>query len=76
LVVTVEEHWRTGGLGSAVAEVLAESAPRRVLRMGLPDAFVDRVGTQEQILAHHGLTADGIAARVRAALADPDPPTP
>lgn len=71
LVVTVEEHWRTGGLGSAVAEVLAESAPRRLLRIGLPDRFMSTVGSQEHILAHHGITADGIAVRVRAATAAP-----
>jgi transketolase len=39
LVVTVEEHWLAGGLGSAVAEVLSAAAPRPVLRLGVPDEF-------------------------------------
>ncbi|HXS61766.1 MAG TPA: transketolase C-terminal domain-containing protein [Streptosporangiaceae bacterium] len=68
LVVTVEEHRTTGGLGGLVAEVLAEFAPRRVLRIGLPDVLAPGVGPQEEILKRHGLHAEGIAARVRAAL--------
>lgn len=64
LVVTVEEHWRVGGLGSAVAEALSESAPRRLLRIGLPDRFVSVVGDQTEVLAAHGITAPGIAARI------------
>lgn len=71
LVVTVEEHWRTGGLGSAVAEVLAEAHPPtspRLVRIGLPDAFMSTVGGQEDILARHGITPNGLAAHVRAAL--------
>jgi transketolase len=73
LVVTVEEHWRSGGLGSAVTEVLAEHAPRRVLRIGLPDQFMGTVGGQEYILATHGITPGGVAARIRAALSEPFP---
>ena len=46
----VSVRWRTGALGSAVAETLCEIAPRRLLRIGLPDRFVDVVGTPEQIL--------------------------
>lgn len=75
LVVTVEEHWLVGGLGSAVAEVLAEAGPgdgaRRLLRVGLPDEFISAVGDQEYLLARYGITADGVAGRVRAALAGP-----
>jgi transketolase len=68
LVVTVEEHRTTGGLGGLVAEVLAESEPRRVLRIGLPDVLAPGVGDQEEILKRHGVDAQGIAGRVRAAL--------
>lgn len=68
LVVTVEEHWRSGGLGGAVAETLAEHAPTRVLRLGLPDRFVDVVGNQEQLITHYELTADRIVHTVRSAL--------
>ncbi len=68
LVVTVEEHRTTGGLGGLVAEVLAESVPRRVLRIGLPDVLAPGVGCQEEILQRHGVDAQGIAGRVRAVL--------
>jgi transketolase len=69
LVVTVEEHWRGGGLGGAVAEALSEAAaPARVLRLGVPDAFVDTVGDHDHLVAHYGLTADRITAAVRTAL--------
>jgi transketolase len=60
LVVTVEDHWRTGGLGSAVAETLAELAPRRVLRVGVPDTFAKTVGGHEFLLRHHGVHAGAV----------------
>jgi transketolase len=55
-VVTVEEHWRQGGLGGAVAETLAEHAPRLLARVGMPDTFAARVGDQADLLAHYGIT--------------------
>ncbi|HEV7626276.1 MAG TPA: transketolase C-terminal domain-containing protein [Streptomyces sp.] len=68
LVVTLEEHWRPGGLGGAVAETLAEAAPTRVLRLGMPDQFVDEVGNQEHLVAHYDLTAERVVRAVRTAL--------
>lgn len=69
LVVTVEEHWRNGGLGGAVAEALAEqAAPTRVLRLGVPDRFVDTVGNQEYLVTHYDLTAEQVVRTVRTAL--------
>ncbi|AUG78716.1 transketolase [Kitasatospora sp. MMS16-BH015] len=68
LVVTLEEHWRGGGLGGAVAETLAERAPVRVLRLGVPDTFVDQVGNQEHLIAHYDLTAERVVRAVRTAL--------
>lgn len=68
LVVTVEEHWRSGGLGGAVAEALCEAAPVRVLRLGVPDAFVNTVGDHGHLVRHYGLTAERITATVRTAL--------
>lgn len=64
LVVTVEEHWRSGGLGGAVAEALAQAAPTRVLRLGMPDQFVDAVGNQEYLLTHYDLTAERVVRMV------------
>jgi transketolase len=62
-VVAIEEGTAIGGLGSAVAEVLAEARlarPLRFARMSLPDAFMEHYGSQNQILGHYGITAEGI----------------
>lgn len=61
-IVTVEEHSVVGGLGGAVAEVLAErSSHSPFRRVGLPSEFVDVVGSQDYLRAHYGLTPEGIA---------------
>jgi 1-deoxy-D-xylulose-5-phosphate synthase len=62
LVVTIEDHAQVGGFGSAVLECI-EDAPVRVLRIGIPDRFIDH-GTREILLEDAGLTAPQIAARV------------
>ncbi|HYC49721.1 MAG TPA: transketolase C-terminal domain-containing protein [Gemmatimonadaceae bacterium] len=68
-IVTVEEHG-IGGLGSAVAEVLAECVERprfRAIRLdGAPSALA---GTQDALRGAHGLSAPGIAAAVQALVA-------
>jgi len=66
-IVTVEEHQLEAGLGSAVAEALCDAgvAPRKFLRIGLPDVYVSKVGTHECLLNEYGLSAPKIAARVR-----------
>jgi len=68
LVVTVEEHRQAGGLGGVVAETLAEWAPRRMLRIALPETLAPGAGSQEHILERHGLHPADIAGRTRAAL--------
>ncbi|MBM3831346.1 MAG: transketolase, partial [Verrucomicrobia bacterium] len=71
-VLTVEEHNVIGGLGSAVAEVMAEAnllAPKRFKRLGLPDVFPDKYGSQASLFARYGLTPEQIAAEVRNLLA-------
>lgn len=67
-VMTVEEHNITGGLGSAVAEVLVEEARVPFLRHGIPDEFVP-VGPPAALYAHYKLDAAGIAKKVKAFLA-------
>lgn len=61
-VVTLEEHSIIGGLGGAVAEVLAESGELHVpfRRVGLPPMFSSRVGNQEFLRAASGLSEEGI----------------
>lgn len=64
-VITVEEHWRQGGLGAAVAETLAEHAPTRVARIGMPDTFVARVGDQQDLLERYGISDTRIVETAR-----------
>lgn len=68
-VVSVEEHTVIGGLGSAVAETLAEAnfdLPKRFLRMGIPDVFPDKYGSQASLMQRYHLTAENIVENVRA----------
>lgn len=61
-IVTLEEHSVIGGLGSAVAEVLAESGefPVTFKRLGLPSVFSSHVGSQEYLRAQYGISEEGI----------------
>jgi transketolase len=61
---TIEEHSVVGGLGSAVAEVLAGAAPAILHRIGTNDVFLES-GSPPELRAKYGLTAGAIAARVR-----------
>ena len=68
LVVTLEENALIGGAGSEVSRVIELLPERpRVLRLGLPDQFVDH-GDQAQLLASVGLDKAGILASIRDAL--------
>ena len=59
-VVTVEEHAPTGGLGSMVAQAVAEHCPKKVKCLALPDAPVI-TGTSREVFDYYGLNAAGIA---------------
>lgn len=61
-VITVEEHNIIGGLGSAVAEVLCEKAPTKLLRIGIDDKF-GKSGTPAALLEEYGLTKENIVAK-------------
>lgn len=67
-IVTVEEHTVIGGLGGAVAEILAESdfkTPKRFRRIGIPDVFPDQYGSQASLLKRYGITAERIVSVIR-----------
>ena len=66
-IVTVEEHSMIGGLGSAVAEVLAELGNSHVTfrRIGIKDEFCQQVGSQEYLRETHGLSVEGIVKAVQ-----------
>lgn len=68
-VVTLEQHSVIGGLGSAVAEVLAEAPVKvRFQRIGLPSAFAPRVGSQAYLEEQHGLTEEPVLRAVERVL--------
>ncbi len=62
-VVTVEEHNIVGGLGGAVAEVLSENQPTKMLRIGIEDKF-GKSGTPDALLKEYGLTTENIVEKV------------
>lgn len=66
-VVSVEEHSIVGGLGSAVAETLAEANFKtnlRFKRIGFPDCFADSYGSQLLLMGKYGISAEGIVKEV------------
>lgn len=62
-VVTLENHSVIGGLGSAVAEVLSENMPTKLLRIGMNDEF-GQSGTPTELLKHYRLDAESVVNRV------------
>lgn len=66
-IVTAEEHFITGGLGSAVAEVLAGHPGAAFDRVGVEDRF-GQSGKPDALFESYGLTAGSIAARIRSLL--------
>lgn len=67
-IVTVEEHNIIGGLGSAVAEVVCETTPVPVVRVGVQDTF-GRSGPAAELLTLFGFTPEHIAEAAREAIA-------
>ncbi len=64
-VITVEDASTVGGLGSAVIEYMNDNNYKaKVLRLGIPDRFVEH-GTQEELYRECGFDTEGIAAAVR-----------
>ncbi len=64
-IVTVEEHNIHGGLGSAVADVIAQSGKGCAFhKIGIPDCFCE-VGYPEDLYSHYKLDTDGIISVVR-----------
>lgn len=67
-IVTVEEHSIIGGLGSAVAEVLAEQCLAKLKRVGIYDRYTES-GPAEALIHHYGLDGEGVYNAVKAFLA-------
>jgi transketolase len=67
-IITAEEHSIIGGLGSAVAELLAETLPTPLKRVGVRDRF-GTSGKAEELLKYFGLTPDDLVEAAREVLA-------
>lgn len=67
-VVTVEEHQVNGGLGSAIAELLAKNAPTPIEMVGVQDQF-GQSGTPAELIEHYGMGVQGIIAAVKKVIA-------
>jgi transketolase len=67
-VVTVEEHQVQGGMGSRVAEILAEQHPVPIQFVGVHDRF-GQSGSPQELIEEYGMGASSIVAAVKRALA-------
>ena len=68
MVITIEEHSVIGGLGSAVAEIMAEtnwSSPKCFKRLGIPDVFPEKYGSQSNLLEYYNISEDAIIKTVQ-----------
>lgn len=68
VIVTIEEHTIVGGLGSGVAEIIAEGAfnpPKRFRRIGIPDVFPDEYGSQASLMARYDITAEHLVETIK-----------
>ena len=68
VIVTAEEHSVIGGLGAAVAEVVTETCPVPVLKIGINDVF-GKSGPATELLKVYGLTAENIVEKAKQAIA-------
>src|SRR5438445_2887379 len=67
VIVTVEENVLIGGLGGAVAEIIAEASfdrPKRFARIGIPDAFPDQYGSQASLMEAFQITTQNLVDKV------------
>jgi transketolase len=67
-IVTVEEHQIAGGMGSAVAEVLAQNFPVQIEFIGVQDKF-GQSGTPDELVEHYGMGKNSIKEAVKKVLA-------
>lgn len=64
-IVTVEDHVVVGGLGGAVCEIVCAECPCRVIRVGTPEAHVDEVGDELELLTGAGVALEPVARAAR-----------
>lgn len=72
-VVTVEEHSINGGIGSLVAEIIAEhDISAKLIRLGIPDGNFAKAGPRSEIRAYHKIDMDGIINAAKNLLDKPE----
>lgn len=63
-LISIEDHSIIGGLGTAIAEVLSEEYPSKLIRMGMKDEF-GKSGKAEDLMKYFHLTAEDIIKEVK-----------
>ncbi|MDR1579078.1 MAG: transketolase family protein [Synergistaceae bacterium] len=63
-IVTLEEHYVIGGMGTIIQEIVSEECPVPVKKLGVPHTYATS-GPYKELLAYYGLDAAGIAKSVR-----------
>jgi len=63
-IVTIEEHQKAGGMGSAISEFLSQNNPTKIKIMGIDDEF-GQSGKPEELLKHYKLDKDSITEEVK-----------
>ena len=62
-LISIEDHNIIGGLGSAIAEVLTENEPKKLIRLGIKDTF-GKSGKAEELMAYFNITTENIVNTV------------
>lgn len=73
MVLSIEEHIISGGLGSIIAEIISEKTlikkmPLFFKRLGIPDAFPDKYGSQSKLMKYYQIDYDGIMKTIEMAM--------
>ena len=66
-IVIAEEHIINGGLSSAILEICSDNIPmetHKISRIGIPDKFSDKYGSQDELLSYWGITAENLALQM------------
>ena len=63
-MISIEEHSIIGGLGTAISEVLTDSFPKKLIRLGMKDCF-GKSGNAEELLKYFELTSEKIIETVK-----------
>lgn len=63
-VITLEEHQINGGLGGAIAELLSEKCPTKMIRMGMKDYFGES-GEASELLVKYGMDKNAVIGKIR-----------